>query len=171
MNEWNFFAVVQQVLVALTILSQIYVAFRVVILSNGAEQFVRVTAVSAGVLIFLGSKAFDVTFADLMFLAVTDASLYQVIISGTIVPVLVGIAVAHATISAVSSGSDFAIRIMLLVGVFTLVQISYFNYVAITQTSLSIDKALLPNLCYSLAVSLWIIFNYEDDGQFTRSRY
>ena len=140
------------------------------ILSEGAEQFVRVTAVSAGVLIFLVSKAFNVTFADLMFLAVTDASFYQVIISGTIVPILVGFVIAQATISAVSSG-DFAIRIMLLLGVFTLAQISYFNYVAITQTSISVDKALLPNLCYSLAVSLWIVFKYEDSGQFTRSRY
>lgn len=162
MNEWNFFTILLQVIILLTIFSQIFVAYKIVSESDGAEQFVRTTAIAAGTLIFLGSKALNITFADLMFLALTDASLLGIITVGAAAPIIIGLVVAQVTISAIASGNDFAIRILLLMGVFILVQILYLNYFALTQEAVSLDKALLPNLCYSLSVSLWIVFRYKN---------
>ena len=171
MDEWNFWAVLQQLLIIFAIISQVFVAFKIVSQSSGAEQFVRSTSIAAGMLIFLASKAFNITFADLMFLAVTDASLLKVITIGTIIPIIIGVLVAHVTINAMSSDNDFAVRILLLVGVFTLFQISYLNYFALTKTSLPIDKALIPNVCYSLSAMLWVIFNFKETKQSSYSRY
>lgn len=128
----GLFSVLQQILIVLTIISQVFIEFTIVNQASGAEQSVRSASITAGVLIFLGSKAFDIAFAELMFLAVSDASLLKIMTEGTVIPILIGLIVTQATISAMSSGSDFAIRILLLVGVFTLIQISYLNYYALT---------------------------------------
>lgn len=162
MVDWGFDSGFMQALVILVILGQIFISAKIVLQASGAEQFVRMAAVSAGLLLFLGSKAFGITFADLMFLAVTDASLLQVLSVATIIPIIVGILVSQMTISAMKSGEYFAIRIVLLVGVLMLTQISYLNYFALTQTNLSPDKALLPNLCYSLSVCLWVVFKFKE---------
>lgn len=166
MMDWGFDSGFMQALVILVILGQVFVSAKIVLQASGAEQFVRMAAVSAGLLLFLGSKAFEITFADLMFIAVTDASLVQVLSVATIVPIVVGILVSQITISAMGSGEDFAIRIVLLISVLMLTQISYLNYFALTKTSLPPDQALLPNLCYSLSVCLWAVFNFKDTGQF-----
>ncbi|MCV2403217.1 hypothetical protein OFY17_10035 [Marinomonas sp. C2222] len=166
MIDWGFDSGFMQALVILVMLGQVFVSAKIVLQASGAEQFVRMTAVSAGLLLFLGSKAFGITFADLMLIAVTDASLLKVLSIATIIPIVVGIIVSQITISAMNSGEDFAIRIVLLISVLMLTQISYLNYFVLTKTSLPLDQALLPNLCYSLSVCLWAVFNFKDSGQF-----
>lgn len=171
MQEWNFFTVVQQLVVVLTIIAQLVVAFNMLSSSRGGEQLVRGLALSTGVLVFLGSYVLKVTFADILFLAITDASLFQIIVAGTVMPILVGIVVSELAITVLSSGGDRSIRMMLLGGVFITTQIAYLNYMAISQTTIPYEKALLPNLCYAVAMGFWAVIRYESSVQSQYSRY
>lgn len=169
---WDINPIFMQGVVVIVTLGQIFVAIKIVLEAERGEQFARMAAISVGLLLFLGSRAFDITFADLMLLAVTDSGLIRLLTYSTVMPALVGLVVAHITISAMNRGNDIAIRIVLLTSVLMLSQISYLNFYAITKTTLPVDKALLPNICYSIAVCLWVVFKFEDTGQFrSRSRY
>lgn len=171
MQEWNFFTITQQLIVVLTIAAQIIVAFNMLNSSKGGEQLVRGLAISTGVLIFLGSYVLKITFADLIFLAITDASIFKIIIAGSVMPILIGIAVSELAITVISSGGDRSIRMMLLGGVFITTQIAYLNYMAISQTVVSYEKALLPNLCYAVAMGFWSVIRYESSTSSQHSRY
>ncbi len=159
--EWNFFAVTMQMVVVITLLCQIGVALKVIFEAHGAECFVRVFAVTTGVLIFLGSRALKVTFADLILVARTDEVMLRFIALGGVVPAVVGIVIAQMTIRALRRGGVKLIRVMLLVGVFSISQVAYTNYVAIAQDEIPLDKAFIPNLCYSIAIGLWLVFNHD----------
>ena len=158
-HDWTFFTVFQQLLIVFVILGHLCLAFHIVLQVSGQERLVRATAITTAVLIFLGSKALKITFADLIIVARTDAYLLNFIAIGCFIPAAVGIFVSQMTIRAIKRGAPFPIRIMLLVGIFTVSQIAYANYVALTREDISFDRAFIPNMCYSISVGLWIVFN------------
>ena len=51
--KWDVFTVLEQVLILLTISSQIWIAINVIMKSQGAEQYVRIMSFSTGFLAFL----------------------------------------------------------------------------------------------------------------------
>ena len=49
-----------------------------------------------------------------------------------------------------------------MVAGFTLSQAAYTNYVALTTRVTSLDRAFIPNLCYAVAVGIWLTFRYRE---------
>lgn len=160
--QWDAFNVLEQMLILLTIGSQIWIAIRVITSSSGAEQYVRVMAFCSGLLMFLLSRPLGVTFADLMLAARVQDNLLSLVLIGGVMPFLIGIAVSEATIIAMRIGNPVWIRTMLIVASFTASQAAYTNYVALTTQVTSLDRAYIPNLCYAVAIGIWLTFRYRD---------
>jgi hypothetical protein len=160
--QWDAFTFFQQLLILLTIGSQIWIAIRVVLAAHGAEQYVRLMSFCSGLLLFLLSRPFGLTFADLMLAARVQQELLPLLLIGGLMPFLVGIAVSEATIIALRLGNPVPIRLMLMIGAFTLSQAAYTNYVALTSRVTTLDRAFIPNLCYAVAVGIWLTFRYRE---------
>lgn len=160
--QWDAFTVFQQLLILLTISSQIWIALKVIMSATGPEQYVRIMAFCTGLLVFLLSRPFGLTFADLMLAARVQTDLLNLVLIGGVMPFLVGVAVSEATIIALRLGNPVPIRFMLMVAGFTLSNAAYTNYIALTTRVTSLDRAFIPNLCYAVAVGIWLTFRYRD---------
>lgn len=160
--KWDAFTALQQVLILLTIASQVYIAIRVITKVEGAEMYVRIMAFCSGLLLFLLSRPLQLTFADLMLFAHAQYSVLNMVIIGGVIPFLVGIFVSEATIIALRLGNPIPVRIMLVIGAYTISQAAYTNFVALTTRVTTLDKAFIPNLCYAIAVGIWLTFRYRD---------
>jgi hypothetical protein len=160
--RWDAFTVLEQVLILLTISSQLWIAIKVIMASSGAEQYVRVMSFCSGLLLFLLSRPLGVTFADLMLRARVQDNLLSLALIGGLMPFLIGVAVSEATILAMRIGNPVWVRTMLIVAAFTASQAAYTNYIALTTHVTSLDRAFIPNLCYAIAVGIWLTFRYRD---------
>lgn len=160
--KWDPFTVIEQVLILLVIASQIWISIKVIMNSEGAEQYVRIMSFCTGFLAFLITRALGVTFADLMLVTHAQESPLGIILIGAIFPFLVGILISEGTIIALKLGMPVPIRMVLLIAAFTLSQAAYTNYVALASKITTLDKAFIPNLSYSIAVGLWLTFRYRD---------
>ncbi len=162
--QWDAFTVFQQFLILLTIGSQIWIAVKVILAAHGAEQYVRIMAFCTGLLVFLLSRPFGLTFADLMLAARVQTNLLNLVLIGGLMPFLVGVMVSEATIFALRVGNPVPIRFVLMVGGFTLSQAAYTNYIALTTRVTTLDRAFIPNLCYAVAVGVWLTFRYRENA-------
>ena len=160
--KWDPFTVIEQVLIVLVITSKIWISIKVIMNSEGAEQYVRIMSFCTGFLAFLITRALGVTFADLMLVTHSQDSPLGMILIGAIFPFLVGILISEGTIIALKLGMPVPIRMVLLIAAFTLSQAAYTNYVALASKITTLDKAFIPNLSYSIAVGLWLTFRYRD---------
>lgn len=160
--KWDAFTVLEQLLILLTIGSQIWIAINVILKSEGAEQYVRIMSFSTGFLAFLITRALGVTFADLMLATHAADSPLSIIIIGAAFPFLVGILISEGTIMALRIGMPIPIRMVLMIAAFTLSQAAYTNYIALASKVTTLDKAFIPNLSYAIAVGLWLTFRYRD---------
>ena len=160
--RWDAFTILEQLLILLTISSQIWIAIKVIMAASGAEQYVRLMSFCSGLLLFLLSRPLGVTFADLLLKASVQESLLGMALIGGAMPFLIGVAVSEATIIAIRIGNPVWVRTMLIVAAFTASQAAYTNYVALTTQATTLDKAFIPNLCYAIAVGVWLTFRYRE---------
>jgi hypothetical protein len=168
--KWDPFLVLEQLLILLVIASQIWISIKVIMVAEGAEQYVRIMSFSTGFLAFLITRALGVTFADLMLATHAADSPFSIILIGAIFPFLVGIVISEGTIIALRLGMPVPIRMLLLIASFTLSQAAYTNYIALSSKVTTLDKAFIPNLSYSVAVGLWLTFRYRDKNTPTGSK-
>lgn len=160
--KWDAFTILEQVLILLTIGSQVWIAIRVILAADGAEQYVRMMSFASGLLMFLLSRPLGITFADLMLAARVQENLLSLIVIGGLTPFLIGVAVSEATIIAIRLGDPIWIRTVLIIAAFTASQAAYTNYVALTTKVESLDRAYIPNLCYAIAIGIWLTFRYRE---------
>lgn len=163
--NWDVFNILEQALIVLTIGSQIWIAIRVILYSDGAERHVRIMAFCSGLLLFLLCRTAGVTFADLMLTARIQDNLLTLLAIGGLVPFLVGVAISEATVIATQLGNPVWTRVILMVAAFTTSQAAYTNYVALSMQVDSLERAFIPNLCYASAIGIWLTFRFREMTQ------
>lgn len=163
--QWDAFTLLEQALILLTIGSQVWISLRVIRSTTGAEQYVRLMSFCAGLLLFLLGRPLRLTFADLLLAArVQDDRLHMLLIGGAM-PFLVGVFVSEATLVAMRLGHPVWVRTMLMVAAFTASQAAYTNFIALSTQATRLDHAFIPNLCYAIAVGVWLTFRYREVPQ------
>ncbi|RMH93276.1 hypothetical protein EBB59_05100 [Lysobacter pythonis] len=160
--HWDLFTIIQQILIILTIAGQLWISILVVRNAKGTEQYVRLMSFCTGLLLFLLCRPLGLTFADLMLRAHGEGNLIEKILMGGVMPFLVGIFVSEGTVFALGMRKPIPIRFMLIVAAFTLSQAAYTNYVTLTTKVTTLDKAFIPNICYAIAVGIWLTWRYRE---------
>lgn len=167
--KWDLFTIIQQLLILLTIAGQVWVSFKVILSALGNERYVRLMSFCTGLLMFLLCRPLHITFADLMLKMHTHSGRFEMILLGGVMPILVGILVSEGTVLALKTRHPIPIRFMLIVAAFTLSQAAYTNFVVLTTQVTTLDRAFIPNICYAIAVGMWLTWRYrEDDGPLTQ---
>lgn len=163
--DWDLFTLIQQSLIVLTIIGQAWISFTVILSAKGSERYVRLTSFCTGLLLFLLCRPLHITFADLMLrMHRLPGSLFDAILMEGLMPMLIGILVSEGTILALRVRHPVPARFMLTVAAFTLSQAAYTNFVVLATQVTSLDRAFIPNICYAIAVGMWMTWRYRDDA-------
>ena len=125
------------------------------------ERIIRSSAFSSAILIFFGARAFGISISEMIIRAVMVYKPFAFGLVGVIFPSIIGIAVAWYFINSIKRSANVALRIMILVGTFAVIQFADVYFTAIKEVGFIIDKALVPNLAFTLSISLFVILKYD----------
>lgn len=136
-------------------------AWAIISAENAIERILRSSALSTGLLIFFGARAAGLSLAEFMVSAIIFVKPITFGLVAIVAPACLGIFIAWYVIRSLRKSTDRAIRIMILVGVFTIVQFGDVYIKALSIEGFQLDKAFVPNMAFTVAISLYAILRYE----------
>ena len=164
----TFFGVVMHLVVITGIAGQFWVIIRIVRAAvDDIDLALRATAVATGFLIFFGARALDIPITDLMLPPATVTSPVNLGIFSILLPSCAGWLLAFYFTRRLRSGDKggVALRIMLLVGALTVFQFGEAYLAAIKIGGVSVNKAMLPNLSFNIAIGLYATLKYRHKAE------
>jgi hypothetical protein len=163
----TFFNVLTNVLVVASALAMILFIAKLIFAAGSMEATIRSMAAVTGFLIYVGAEAVGLSIPSLMLEAITVTNPFSIGAVGIVLPGLAGVVVAWFLLYAVNRGTeDKYWRLVVLISTFmvTLFGDVYAETLGGTQnnaiTSRGLDLALLPNLAFTIGLSLYLIMFY-----------
>lgn len=158
----TFFAYLTHILIIFAFVMK-FILFTWAIFSagSGIERILRSSALSTGLLIFFGARAAGLSLAEFMVSAIILVKPITFGLAAIVAPSCLGIFISWYVIRSLRKNTNKAIRIMILVGVFTIVQFGDIYVKALSIEGFQLDKAFVPNMCFTVALSLYAILRYE----------
>lgn len=161
----GFFGIVTNAFIVVALLVYLYFMFQLVLTANlKVERILRATSLATGLLIFFGARSLNISIAELMVSSATLTNPVAFGFFGVIMPAMMGTFLAWYFVGTIKRSSNIVIRSMILIGTFTV-----FQFIDVYLRALSmkgdapVDKALVPNLCFIIAVALYTILRYDPE--------
>ncbi len=154
--------VLVHVLTVATIISMLVFMAHVVRSGDDAvERLLRIAAFAAGLLLYLGGRAYGISIPSLMESSLRMAGSLAITLFGILMPMLSGILTALFCIHMMKSDSDIAARGLVLFS--SLMSTMFADTYAVLATQVSPDRLrlALPNITFVLGVILYSIFRYK----------
>jgi len=129
--------------------------------TTSIEGLMRGSALASGVMLSALLRAAGLSYASLLLVVMDRWYLYYPV--GVALPLVVGILVAQFAIDSMQRSTNLAIRVVLLIGAFTLAQFVELYAVALVRSSISVSKMHAPNLVFAITVALYFVFSYDAD--------
>lgn len=130
---------------------------------NLLERIIRITSAMTGFLIYFGAKAVGFSIPELMMHAVATTHSFTFGVFAMILPAAAGMLVAWYSIRCIERDEDIAMRVVIMITTFILVMFVdvYGATYRVTLGEGEIMKSLVPNLIFTVAMSLYVIFQYK----------
>jgi len=160
--EW-FLGVLPHVVIVIGLLGKLAVMIGAVLASDEfTEAVIRASAFTSGLLLHYGAQALGISITGAVLEAVRLYAPIRFGLVAVVVPSAIGVFLAWYTIRCLERSKNVATRVMILVGVWSIVQFADIYFKAIgTLTGVARHKALAPNLMFTLSISLYAIFRYD----------
>lgn len=160
----TIFNVLTNVLIVTSVLVMIFLIGRLIFGGRGElEVAVRSMAAVAGFLIYVGSKAVGLSIPSFMLSAISTTNPFTIGFLSIVVPGAAGVVVAWFCLMNIRRAEELGSRLVVLLSTF-IVALFGDVYVATLGTEVTseqgIDLSLLPNLTFTVGISLYIIFRY-----------
>jgi hypothetical protein len=130
--------------------------------SKKGETTIRALSAMGGLFLFFLSKSTGISIYDLIVEAIAMYNILFYIIAITI-PAIIGYAIARYCIASLKKGEDFAMRIIILFGVLLISEFLDVYILATSQSGLLMNKGLVPNIAFTLAIIFYTIFQYQSE--------
>ena len=134
--------------------------------SNKIEKVIRTASAMTGFLTYFGSKAIGLSIPDIMMKAIATTNPFSFGLFALLVPSATGYLVAWYTLRRIKQSDDIASRLVIMFMTFILVMFCDV-YAATYQVQLPKSqtmKALVPNLTFTVAMSLYVILQYKHNN-------
>jgi len=112
-------------------------------------------------MIYFGADALGISISELIIKAIIPFKPFTFGLVAIIFPSALGILLAWYCIHSLRRSTNITFRLIVLMGAFTIFQFGDVYIKAIDATGFIIDKAFVPNLVFTISVSLYIIFRYD----------
>jgi hypothetical protein len=143
------------------LLTQVTVMFFIIVKAPTAfEKIVRASSFSVALLIYFGAKSFGLSLTDIIIQGITNYNL-SFAMYAVLFPSSLGIFLGWYFARSLKRSSNIAIRVLILVGVFSVIQFTDIYLKAFGLIGLIVDKTLTPNLIFTISVSLYIILRVD----------
>jgi hypothetical protein len=168
----TFFNVLTNALVVASALAMVVFVAKLIFSAGRMEATIRSMAAVTGFLIYVGAEAVGLSIPSLMLEAITVTNPFSIGVIGIILPGFAGAIVAAFLTYAAKreEGEDIYWRLVVLVSTFivTLFGDVYVQTLGNAQnnavTPRGLDLALLPNLTFTIGLSLYLIVFYKRKG-------
>jgi len=161
----HFFQTLTHILIILSMISILYHVIKVILSSTDViERTVRFSALATGILIYYGSKTIGISIPSMMVQSFMITKPFTIGLFGIILPSLIGCFVAWYCVKSIKKLDNSASRLMILIISFITVifcDVYVTAYDISTQGDSVFDITLLPNLTFTIALSLYIILRYK----------
>jgi len=157
-----FYGVVSHGAIIVGILLQFFVTIRVALAApNEIQRILRVTAFTTGLLVFFGARSLGLSLGNMMLLGITQYSPLMFGFFCLIMPSALGCLLAWYFIRCLKRSSEMAIKIMIMIGVFMVLQFGDIYLQAANIGGVSLNKDLVPNLAFTIAIGLYVTLKHE----------
>ena len=157
----TFFAILTHFLIVSGLITLLSVMFIIIFNAPTAfEKIVRASSFSIALLIYFGAKAFGISITELIIQGITNYSL-SFAFYGVLFPSSLGIFLGWYFARSMQKNKNIAIRILILIGVFSIIQFTDIYLIAYDLTGLKVDKNLTPNLIFIISIGLYIILRVD----------
>lgn len=161
----TFFYVFTHVLIVISILSVVIMIFNLMFsVDSGIENTIRASAFTTGFLIYYGSKSVGLTIPSLILESLTITNPMSLGLFGILFPSLTGVIVAWYFLTKINKNDYVATRLIIIIITFLIVMFSdvYITTFGVSKESVEgVDITLLPNLVFTIALSLSFILRYK----------
>ena len=162
----NFIAYILWILVHLLVLTALVamVVFMMQVIkeqNNALERLLRMAAFAAGLLAYLGGRAYGISIPEMMTAALSITKPLTLGFWGVIVPSISGTLVAWFCIHLMRDSSDVAARGLVLFSSFVFTMFTDTYGAIATQVTPSSTRLAPPNITFVLGVILYTIFKYK----------
>ena len=160
-----FFHGLTHFLIVISILSILVLLGKIIISPNSTiEQTVRMSAFSTGFLIYYGSKSLGISIPLMIIKSLVITNPFSIGLFGILIPSLTGYFVAWFCIRNIKKSDNISARLIILIITFIIVLFGDV-YVTAFGTMPSDEPVftmtLLPNLTFTIALSLYLILRYN----------
>lgn len=157
-----FFAVLLHAVIVLGLGVYFLVIFKAILVTGGeVERLIRGTAFASGLLVFFASKIMGISIADFLVDAVRYYNPFFFVPIAGLLPAGLGTLLAWYCIRSLNRSTNVAIRLMIVIGALSLIQFGDVYVKATRAEGLALDRAFVPNLAFTLAISLYVILRYD----------
>jgi hypothetical protein len=129
------------------------------------EKIIRIGAFSSGILIVTAADKLGLPIADLILRAISDFGPLTYSFVAVFIPSFAGMAATWYCIRCLERKQNVAIRLAILFGVFSIFQFAELYVKAASAAGFALNKALVPNIMFTLSVSLYLILRYDPNGR------
>lgn len=129
--------------------------------SDPVEKLLRVAALAAGLLIYIGAKALGISIPELMASALAVTNPFTVGLLSVVVPAAAGTFVAWYCLRLMRRDGDVAARGLVLFSAFVFTMFADSYLVLTTQATSTNASLILPNITFVVGVVLYTIFTYK----------
>ena len=159
------FHILTHILIVISIFTIIYLVAHMILSPNdGIENTVRSAAFATGFLIYYGSKAIGLSIPSMILRSLAITNPFTIGLFGILIPSLTGYFVAWYCIKNINKNENIASRLIILIITFIIVLFGdvYVTTYSIPKSETNIlDITLLPNLTFTIALSLYVILQYK----------
>lgn len=161
----NTFNVIPHVLIVVSLFGFLILIIKTIFSPQDVtEKTVRMSAFTSGFLIYYGSKVLGISIPVMMIKSLVITNPFSIGLFGILIPSLTGYFVAWFCMRNIRKSDNVAARLIILVVTFIIVLFSdvyatAFDANPVKETGLEIT--LLPNLTFTIALSLYLIVRYN----------
>lgn len=161
----HFFNVMTHVLIVSSILGILFLVAKMIFYpSDTIEKTIRMSACTTGFLIYYGSKSIGISIPLMIVKSLVITNPFSIGLFGILIPSLTGYFVAWYCIKNIKKNENIAARLIVLIITFIIVlfgdvYVTAFDVNPINDTGF--DITLLPNLTFTIALSLYMILKYN----------
>lgn len=159
-----FFSILTHIIIVAGIIAIYYFIYLMIIkMDNTVERIIRLVSLTTGFLIYIGAKAIGISIPELMLGGLSITNPFTVGIWGIIFPWFLGTIVAWYCIRELNKNEDIATRLIILITSFIVVMFGdvYVVSYQIETNVNGLNLSLLPNLTFTIGLSLYVIFKYH----------
>jgi hypothetical protein len=129
---------------------------------NKLEQIIRISAFVTGFLVYFGARATGFSIPEMMLVSITSINKWVLGLKAILFPAAAGTTVGWFCVKSLNRGLDVATRIVILLATFIMTVFTdvYARTYDIPRVEGEFAKALLPNLSFTVGLTLYVIFRF-----------